>query len=235
MGFILIWILSIVSQVQAASVSKKCLDFFEAVLSDQTNKSAIPVECQYYRVQDLESGVQGRVRKVFSDNQRPFDLDRKLSVVAGEIIQGNLVSRANIFGKKSWGESKPGPGALLDASQRGDLAAVEYILQNHLSRLSPWDLAVSLKWAAYYGQEGVLKKLLSAGANPRFVFKDPGRGSDRGEDMDVIQWLEFNLERCPRIQCVGWGQDSAANVDRALELLRRVGHSDEGVKSGRVY
>jgi hypothetical protein len=45
MVFKLIWILSIVSQVHAGPVSKKCLDFFEAVLSEQTNKSAIPVEC----------------------------------------------------------------------------------------------------------------------------------------------------------------------------------------------
>ena len=206
---------------KAGHVAKKCIDFFEPVLKSEEGKSAIPVECQYYQVRDLAPSLQSRVQKIYSDNHRMVVLDQKLSVVAGEIMSDRLVSRSERFEKKSWAGKSPGPGDLSEASYKGDQLVVERILEQHGSKISQHQLADSLRWAAYYGHEGVVKVLLKAGANPRHVFKDPGRGSDRGADMDVIQWLEFNRERCPKIHCVDWGPNSSVRVDRALELLRR--------------
>ena len=119
--------------------------------------------------------------------------------------------------KKS--EKKHKPEEHSKASSRGDWGMVDEILRDYPSEIPESVLANSLKWAGYYGHLEIMKRLLRAGANPNYIFHD-GPGADRGPDMNVVQWLEFNLERCGRIGCVGWEKDSESKVSRAIELLK---------------
>lgn len=211
----------LIDSAYSAFVPKNCINFFQLALESKVGKATVPVECQYYRFQDLDSDLQKRVRETFSKNKIQLTLDQKLSSVAGLIISFRTSGSETALLEPNVKNSHKihNPDDLIHASSEGDLTLVEQILREHPSAISERIFANSLKWAAYNGHLEVLRRLLKAGASPYYVFHDSG--GDRGPDMDVIQWLEFNRSRCGQIGCVGWDSNSASNIDRALDLLRR--------------
>lgn len=93
---ILLLLILISSSSALAFVSQKCLDQFNLVLAGQSSDSSpIPVECQYYKMSDLDPGLQKKVRsQIHSDVDTKADF--KLSSILATLKSANKAPPASV-------------------------------------------------------------------------------------------------------------------------------------------
>lgn len=72
-----------------AGISSKCLDQINLALNNGSDSAPIPVECQYYKISDLEKPVQTKIIERLKKSKDTVTKDSKLSNVLGSLRNAN--------------------------------------------------------------------------------------------------------------------------------------------------